>query len=62
MIAPTFHMNILKSFFPSFNEISRKVCKKMERENGKPFDCHEYMSGVTVDILLGRFLKYTAFK
>jgi len=58
MIAPTFHMNILKSFFPSFNEISRKVCKKMERENGKPFDCHEYMSGVTVDILLETVMGY----
>ncbi|KRT83140.1 cytochrome P450, partial [Oryctes borbonicus] len=58
MIAPTFHMNILKSFFPSFNEISRKVCKKMEREKGKSFDCHEYMSGVTVDILLETVMGY----
>ncbi|KAK9695696.1 Cytochrome P450 [Popillia japonica] len=58
MIAPTFHMNILKSFFPQFNEISRKVCKKMEREKGKPFDCHEYMSGVTVDILLETVMGY----
>ncbi|KAI4463722.1 cytochrome p450 family 4 [Holotrichia oblita] len=58
MIAPTFHMNILKSFFPQFNEISRKVCKKMEKEKGKPFDCHEYMSGVTVDILLETVMGY----
>ncbi|KRT83139.1 cytochrome P450, partial [Oryctes borbonicus] len=58
MIAPTFHMNILKSFFPTFNEISRKVCKKMEHEKGKPFDCHEYMSGVTVDILLETVMGY----
>ncbi|GJQ75129.1 hypothetical protein Trydic_g9737 [Trypoxylus dichotomus] len=58
MIAPTFHMNILKSFFPNFNDISRKVCKKMEREKGKPFDCHEYMSGVTVDILLETVMGY----
>ncbi|XP_022903435.1 cytochrome P450 4g15 [Onthophagus taurus] len=58
MIAPTFHMNILKSFFPQFNDISKNVCRKMEKEIGKTFDCHEYMSGVTVDILLETVMGY----
>ncbi|KOB71351.1 Cytochrome P450 4G49, partial [Operophtera brumata] len=30
----------------------RNVVQKMKPEIGKTFDCHDYMSGVTVDILL----------
>ncbi|KOB71350.1 Cytochrome P450 4G49 [Operophtera brumata] len=52
MIAPTFHINILKSFMDVFNQNSRNVVEKMRPEIGKTFDVHEYMSGVTVDILL----------
>ncbi|CAK1551938.1 unnamed protein product [Leptosia nina] len=52
MIAPTFHINILKSFVDTFNENSRAVVNKMKTEMGKVFDVHDYMSGVTVDILL----------
>jgi len=35
-----------------------KVCDMMTRENGKTFDCHEYMSGTTVDILLETAMGY----
>ncbi|KAJ2950505.1 hypothetical protein O0L34_g8749 [Tuta absoluta] len=52
MIAPTFHINILKSFMGVFNQNSRNVVEKMKPEMGKTFDVHDYMSGVTVDILL----------
>ncbi|XP_072941702.1 cytochrome P450 4g15-like [Epargyreus clarus] len=52
MIAPTFHINILKSFVDVFNQNSRNVVNKMKGEMGKVFDVHDYMSGVTVDILL----------
>ncbi|CAH0721562.1 unnamed protein product, partial [Brenthis ino] len=52
MIAPTFHINILKSFVNTFNENSKNVVNKMRGEIGKVFDVHDYMSGVTVDILL----------
>lgn len=55
MIAPTFHINILKSFVNVFNQNSKNVVEKMRSEIGKTFDVHDYMSGVTVDILLGRF-------
>lgn len=54
MIAPTFHINILKSFVDVFNENSRNVVNNMRSEIGKTFDVHDYMSGVTVDILLGK--------
>lgn len=54
MIAPTFHINILKSFIGVFNENSKSVVEKMRQEVGKTFDVHDYMSGVTVDILLGK--------
>ncbi|CAH2092169.1 unnamed protein product [Euphydryas editha] len=52
MIAPTFHINILKSFVNIFNQNSKNVVEKMKGEVGKVFDVHDYMSGVTVDILL----------
>ncbi|CAH0628740.1 unnamed protein product [Chrysodeixis includens] len=52
MIAPTFHINILKSFIDVFNENSKNVVAKMKNEVGKTFDVHDHMSGVTVDILL----------
>ncbi|PNF41696.1 Cytochrome P450 4g15 [Cryptotermes secundus] len=52
LIAPTFHLNVLKSFVELFNANSRAVCEKMAKENGKTFDCHDYMSECTVEILL----------
>lgn len=53
MIAPTFHINILKSFISVFNQNSKKVVEKLRSEVGKTFDVHDYMSTATVDILLG---------
>lgn len=52
LIAPTFHLNVLKSFIELFNDNSRHVCHKMRALNGKTFDCHDYMSECTVEILL----------
>lgn len=52
LIAPTFHLNVLKSFIDLFNANSRAVVEKMRREQGKEFDCHDYMSECTVEILL----------
>nr|XP_021183869.2 cytochrome P450 4g15-like [Helicoverpa armigera]WRX06070.1 CYP4G10 [Helicoverpa armigera] len=52
MIAPTFHINILKSFVGVFNQNSKNVVEKMRAEIGKTFDVHDHMSTATVDILL----------
>ncbi|KAI5634332.1 cytochrome p450 domain-containing protein [Phthorimaea operculella] len=52
MIAPTFHINILKSFMGVFNQNSRNVVEKMRPEMGKTFDVHDYMSGVTTVVAL----------
>ncbi|KAJ8727107.1 hypothetical protein PYW08_015504 [Mythimna loreyi] len=52
MIAPTFHINILKSFVDVFNQNSKNVVEKMRPQIGKTFDVHDHMSEVTVDILL----------
>nr|AGQ03780.1 cytochrome P450 4G11 [Apis cerana cerana] len=52
LIAPTFHLNVLKSFIDLFNANARSVVEEMRKENGKEFDCHNYMSELTVDILL----------
>lgn len=56
LIAPTFHLNVLKSFIELFNANSRATVEKMRKENGKTFDCHDYMSEATVEILLGKIL------
>ncbi|XP_043249673.1 cytochrome P450 4g15 [Colletes gigas] len=52
LIAPTFHLNVLKSFIDLFNANSRAVVEKMRQEGNKEFDCHNYMSELTVEILL----------
>lgn len=52
LIAPAFHMNVLKSFMPIFNENSKKVAEKLKEEAGGEIDVHDYMSETTVDILL----------
>lgn len=52
LIAPAFHMNVLKSFVNIFNDNSKAVVEKMSKEVGKEFDVHDYMSETTVDILL----------
>ncbi|KAG8040378.1 hypothetical protein G9C98_000949 [Cotesia typhae] len=52
LIAPTFHLNVLKSFIDLFNANSRAVVEKMRKEGSKEFDCHDYMSETTVEILL----------
>lgn len=54
LIAPTFHLNVLKSFIDLFNENSRQVVQKLNTEVGKTFDAHDYMSEATVEILLGK--------
>lgn len=54
LIAPAFHQNVLKSFVGTFNSNSLNVVKRMEKEMGKVFDIHDYMSETTVDILLGK--------
>ncbi|KAI5725989.1 hypothetical protein M8J77_022477 [Diaphorina citri] len=52
LIAPTFHLNVLKSFLDLFNQSSRAVVEKMRKHKGEEFDCHDYMSECTVEILL----------
>ncbi|XP_049958648.1 cytochrome P450 4g15 [Schistocerca serialis cubense] len=52
LIAPTFHLNVLKSFIDLFNANSRDVVNKLRKEGTKTFDVHDYMSECTVEILL----------
>ena len=52
LIAPTFHLNVLKSFIDLFNANSRSVVDRMRKEGEKEFDIHDYMSEATVEILL----------
>lgn len=52
LIAPTFHLNVLKSFIDLFNANSRSVVERMRKEGSKEFDIHDYMSETTVEILL----------
>ncbi|XP_050528838.1 cytochrome P450 4g15-like isoform X2 [Daktulosphaira vitifoliae] len=52
LIAPTFHLNVLKSFITLFNIHSRDTVVKLMKLNNKEFDIHDYMSECTVEILL----------
>ncbi|KAK9870275.1 hypothetical protein WA026_006362 [Henosepilachna vigintioctopunctata] len=52
LIAPTFHLNVLKSFVDLFNVNSLQVVEKLNKTIGKEIDCHDYMSEATVEILL----------
>lgn len=52
LIAPTFHLNVLKSFINIFNKNSRAIVNKMRKQGSKEFDIHEYMGEATVEILL----------
>ncbi|KAF2887199.1 hypothetical protein ILUMI_18974 [Ignelater luminosus] len=52
LIAPTFHLNVLKGFIDLFNANSRATVEKMKKEVGSTFDCHDYMSEATVEMLL----------
>lgn len=52
LIAPAFHINVLKSFVNIFNKHSLNVVDRLKGETGKVFDVHDYMSEITVDILI----------
>ena len=52
IIAPTFHLNVLKTFVPLFYANSKDLVIRLRQQIGKEFDCHDYLSAVTVDILL----------
>ncbi|KAF5302921.1 hypothetical protein FQA39_LY02101 [Lamprigera yunnana] len=52
LIAPTFHLNVLKGFIDLFNANSIATVEKMRKEEGNTFDCHDYMSEATVEMLL----------
>lgn len=52
LIAPTFHLNVLKTFVDLFNANSRSVVERLRKEGDKTFDVHDYMSECTVEILL----------
>ncbi|XP_050528841.1 cytochrome P450 4g15-like [Daktulosphaira vitifoliae] len=52
LIAPTFHLNVLKSFITLFNVNSRDTVNKLKKLGKREFDVHDYMSECTVEILL----------
>ncbi|KAG4071250.1 hypothetical protein HA402_003954 [Bradysia odoriphaga] len=54
LIAPAFHQLVLKSFVGAFNRNSWQLVNRLRNEVGREFDVHDYMSEVTVDILLGQ--------
>lgn len=43
---------MLKTFVPLFYENSIDLVKRLKSEVGKEFDVHDYLSAVTVDILI----------
>lgn len=45
-------MSILKTFVPVFYQNSLDLVKKLSVKVDQQFDCHDYLSTVTVDILI----------
>jgi cytochrome P450 family 4 len=62
LIAPAFHINVLKSFMGVFNENSQKVVKKLKEDAGREIDVHDQMSETTVDILLETAMGFKSTK
>lgn len=60
LIAPAFHQLVLKSFVGAFNRNSVRLVQRLQAEKNE-FDVHDYMSEVTVDILLGNFCNFVYF-
>ncbi|KAB0799097.1 hypothetical protein PPYR_06977 [Photinus pyralis] len=52
LIAPTFHLNVLKNFVEFFNANSREVVERLRNVKTNTFDCHDYMSETTLEMLL----------
>ncbi|EFN85368.1 Cytochrome P450 4g15 [Harpegnathos saltator] len=52
VIAPTFHMSILKTFVPLIYENSLDLARRLREKVGQQFDCHDYLSAITVDIMM----------
>lgn len=52
LIAPTFHLNVLKSFVTLFNVNSRDTVNKLRKMGNAEIDIHNFMSECTVEILL----------
>lgn len=54
LIAPAFHLNVLKSFIPQFNSNANRLVQRLRKEveKGAEFDVHDYMSESTVDVLI----------
>lgn len=51
MIVPTFHTGILKMFIHLFYENSLDLVRRLRNKANQQFDCHDYISAATVDIL-----------
>nr|CAD7430199.1 unnamed protein product [Timema monikensis] len=53
LIAPTFHLHVLKSFITQLNTHSNILVERLNKQvGGKSFDVHDYVAESTVDILL----------
>ncbi|CAH1400031.1 unnamed protein product [Nezara viridula] len=52
IIAPTFHLNVLRSFMERFNRNSKKTLERLAKEGDNEFDIHDYMSEFTVEVLI----------
>ncbi|XP_034234397.1 cytochrome P450 4g15-like [Thrips palmi] len=52
LIAPTFHIHVLKQFVHLFNRNSKALCEKLSPLTGQAIDAHDYLSEATVEILL----------
>ncbi|XP_034255714.1 cytochrome P450 4g15-like [Thrips palmi] len=52
LIAPTFHVHVLKQFVHLFHRNSEMLCRRLEAVTARTIDIHDYVAEATVDMLL----------
>lgn len=53
---PSFHYNVVKSFYPTFNKKLKIFIKRLRTYVGKPFRLQHYIESCAMDMICGKYL------
>lgn len=54
---PSFHYNVVKSFYPTFNKKLKIFIKRLRTYAGKPFRLQHYIESCAMDMICGKYLR-----
>lgn len=54
---PSFHYNVVKSFYPTFNKKLKIFIKRLRTYVGKPFRLQHYIESCAMDMICGKYLR-----